>query len=228
LPFSGADLILGSSWLATLGPHIADYSTLSLKFFIDGKFVTLSGVSESLPEQAQLHHIRRLQLTKAIAEVYTMQVLHLETQHETPLELPSGLAPDLVQLLFKYRDVFKNPTALPPPRSQDHSIPLLDESTVIKVRPYRYPHSQKEQIEKMVTEMLQQGIIQPSTSPFSSPIILVKKKDGTWRFCTDYRALNLVTIKDSFPLPTVDELLDELYGAKYFSKLDLRSGYHQI
>ncbi|XP_019417272.1 PREDICTED: uncharacterized protein LOC109328313 [Lupinus angustifolius] len=228
LPVTGADLILGAAWLATIGPHVSDYGALTIKFYLGDAFITLCGDRQSTPTSAQLHHLKRMQHTQAIVELYTLQVHH-EDNSVVPLRsVLNNMEPDIEQLLHKYSSVFDKPMGLPPQRIQDHVIPLVEGTSPIKVKPYRYAHSHKNEIERMIREMLHEGIIQPSSSPFSSPVLLVKKKDGTWRFCTDYRALNAVTIKDSFPMPTVDELLDELHGAKYFSKLDLCSGYHQI
>ena len=89
------------------------------------------------------------------------------------------------------------------------------------IRPYKYPYAQKSKIERAVAEMLEVSIIQLSQSYFSTPIVLVHNKDGSWRMCLNYRELNKITIKDKFPIPLVDELLDELQGAIYFTKLDL-------
>ncbi|MCH83584.1 enzymatic polyprotein [Trifolium medium] len=120
------------------------------------------------------------------------------------------------------------PHSLPPSRDTDHQIPITQNPDPVNIRPYRYPQFQKHEIEQQIHQMLSQGLIQPSSSAFSSPVLLVRKKDGSWRFYVDYRALNSITIKDRFPIPTIDELLDELYGTRWYSKLDLRSGYHQI
>lgn len=225
LPITWADLVLGAPWLKTLSPHIADYNALSITFYADNTFVTLYGERHKSSSPTQYHHIKRLHHTDAIDASFTLQCRKVE-----PIEGPSSVPvhPGLTTLLSQFDDIFVEPQGLPPERLHDNVIPLIEGSNPVKVHPYRYPQSQKAQIEKMVLEMLNQGIIQPSSSLFSSPVLLVKKKDGTWRFCTDYRALNAITIKDSFPISTVDELLDELYGAHYFSKLDLRSDYHQI
>jgi hypothetical protein len=95
-------------------------------------------------------------------------------------------------------------------------------------RPYRYMPQQKDEIERQVGAMLKAGLVVPSLSPHASPMLLVKKKDGSWRFCADYRKLNANTIKNKFPIPIINEFLDEIVGSKYFTKLDLNSGFHQI
>lgn len=130
--------------------------------------------------------------------------------------------------LNECEDVFQELNSLPPMRLCDHGIPLVEGTFSVVTRNCRYPFYQKLEIEKQVREMLQQGIIRPSNSYFSLPVLLAKKKDGSCRVCVGYRSLNKVTIKDKFPIPHIDELLDELQGVQYFSKLDLRSGYHQI
>jgi hypothetical protein len=94
----------------------------------------------------------------------------------------------------------------------------------VAVRPYRYPKAHKDELERQCAAIIEQGIIHRSDSPVSSSVLLVKKPDGSWRFCVDYHALNALTFKDMFPIPVVDELLDELHGARFFSAIRVPSG----
>jgi hypothetical protein len=132
--------------------------------------------------------------------------------------------------LAPYRDVFPEelPAGLPPSREVDHKIELLPGSSPPSRGLIRLSASELVELKKQLDELLKAGFIRPSKSPFGAPILFVKKKTGEMRMCVDYRALNNITIKNSYPLPRIDELFDRLQGAKYFSKIDLRSGYHQI
>lgn len=129
-----------------------------------------------------------------------------------------------------YADVFPEelPAGLPPAREVDHKIELVPGSIPPSRPTFRLSATELEELKKQLDELLAAGFIQHSKSPYGAPILFVKKKDGTMRMCVDYRALNNVTIKNSYPLPRVDELFDRLQGAQFFSKIDLRSGYHQI
>jgi hypothetical protein len=142
--------------------------------------------------------------------------------------LLAALTELLEDLLAAFDDLFVEPTRLPPQRQRCHHIRLFPGTEAVAVRPYHYAHVQKAELERQCAEMLSHGVIQPSSSAFSAPVLLVKKSDGSWRFCVDYRALNSRSVKDKFPIPVIEELLDELRGASFFTKLDLRSGYHQV
>jgi hypothetical protein len=120
------------------------------------------------------------------------------------------------------------PPCVPPDRGFEHIIELEVGAKPIITTPYRHPKKYKNEIEKAIKELLDMGHIRPSSSPFASLVVLVKKKDGTMRMCIDFWALNKKMIKNKYPIPRIDELLDELHGAIYFTKIDLRSGYHQI
>lgn len=136
----------------------------------------------------------------------------------------------LNEILESYKEVFPEelPVGLPPQREVDHRIELIPGSTPPSRPTYRLSVAELEELKKQLKDLVEHGFIRPSKSAFGAPILFVKKKDGSMRMCVDYRALNDITIKNSYPLPRVEELFDQLQGAKYFSKIDLRSGYHQI
>ncbi|KAJ0557161.1 putative nucleotidyltransferase, Ribonuclease H [Helianthus annuus] len=117
---------------------------------------------------------------------------------------------------------------LPPHRQVEFRIELAPGAAPIARAPYRLAPSELEELSTQIEELLEKGFIRPSYSPWGAPVLFVKKKDGTFRMCIDYRELNKVTVKNRYPLPRIDDLFDQLQGSSYYSKVDLRSGYHQL
>ncbi|KFK29574.1 hypothetical protein AALP_AA7G152200 [Arabis alpina] len=155
------------------------------------------------------------------------------TIHDTEVVLQGDLSAScsavslkaLDGVLTAFEHVFAEPQGIPLTRGREHTIVLSQGASPVSVHLFRYPQIQREEIEKQVAAMLAAGIIKESNSPFSSS---VKKKDGSWRFCVDYRALNKATVGDNYPILMIDQLLDELHGSVIFSKLDFCAAYHQI
>jgi len=229
LPLGSCDLVLGVQWLSTLGIIKWDFKKLKMEYMQGSRKFTLRGIrsgkvqlmsQETLPKA--LRHAAQLFMIQWLPAVED-SCLALESS--LPIKVPAPLQ----YILEEYWDVFQDSPSLPPARGHfDHKIPLKEGTSPISLRPYRYPLKQKDIIEQLVQEMFSKGIIQLSSSPFASPVVLVGKKDGLWRLCVDYRELNRHTVKDKFPIPVIEELLDELAGSTVYSKIDLKSGYHQV
>jgi len=134
-----------------------------------------------------------------------------------------------IQVVCEFLDFFPDDLpGIPPKREIEFIIELLPGTAPISKRPYRMAANELEELKKQLRELQDTGYIHPSTSPWGAPIIFVEKKDGTQRMCVDYRSLNEVTIKNKYPLPRIEDLFNQLKGACVFSKIDLRSGYHQL
>ena len=134
-----------------------------------------------------------------------------------------------LEWLSEFKDVFPEElTELPPPRDVDHAIELVPGAQPIAKRPYKMSLPEAIELKEQLTQLLDQGFIKPSVSPWSAPVLFNKEKDGTLRLCIDYRGLSQSTIKNKYPIPRIDKLLDRLHGSQIFTKIDLKSGYYQI
>jgi hypothetical protein len=132
------------------------------------------------------------------------------------------------KVVEEYRDIFTSPARVPLHCQVKHPINMTPGVSLPNGPIYRCSVLENDEIKWHIQEFLQKGHIRPSSSPYGSPIVLVHKKDGTWRLCIYYRALNKITIQNWYPIPQIDDLLDQLKGVKYFSKIDLKFGYHQV
>jgi hypothetical protein len=134
-----------------------------------------------------------------------------------------------IGIVREYPDVFPEELlGMPPDHDIEFMIKLLPGTPSISKRPYRMPVNELVELKKKIAELQSKGFIRPSSSPWGAPVLFVEKKDGTQRMCVDYRSLNEVTIKNRYPLPRIEDLFDQMKEASVFSKIDLRSGYHQL
>jgi hypothetical protein len=167
-------------------------------------------------------------LTSSEGERFEIVATLPSAAHYAVNQLKVNLIED-IRVVCEYPDVFPDELlGMPPECNIEFLIDLLSGAAPIAKRPYRMLVGELEELKKQVKELVDNQFIHPSSSPWGAPMIFVEKKDGTQRICVDYRALNEVTIKNKYPLPRIEDLFDQLKGARVFSKINLRSGYHQL
>ena len=162
---------------------------------------------------------RNLELVKEMKVIGCCYALVVQRGKEEDLTIP----PEVATVLKEYSDVIPEelPDGLPPKRDIQHHIDLIPGASLPNQAAYRMSPTQHAELDKQVTELIQKGLVQESMSPCAVPALLTPKKDGTWRMCTDSRAINRITIRYHFPIPHLDDMLDVLAREKYFSKIDL-------
>ena len=225
------DLILGEDWCESTSCEIS-FKTYSLKCDdADGRSHTLLTQATDGPTLCPI--VSAIHLEQSLQQddmLYVVNVIeghgHVNAVHSDTM--PND--PELQSVLDKYRDRFPTelPAKLPPERNVYHTIPLKNNDPPPPRKSYRLSKPEIAELNTQVASLLQKGYIQPSSSPYGHPVLFVKKKNGNLRMCIDYRSLNQQTMKNRYPLPRINDLFDQLQGAKVFSSIDLQSAYYQV
>ena len=234
------DAIFGMDWL-TKYKCILDCANHTCKVKKGNVSHTLS-LKPVINQVSSNLHVNFLQLQKEARKgclLFSVKVdtIPLEDEYDeamawnfSNLEGEVAIPQPLKPLLSEFNDVFPEemPKGLPPSRQTGHTIELLEDAKPTFRPLYRLSPFEHEEVRKQVADLLDKGWIEPSSSPFGAPILFVQKKDKSLRMCVDYRALNQQTVKNRYALPRIDDLIDQLSGARFFTSLDLAQGYHQI
>ncbi|MCO5548361.1 hypothetical protein L7F22_001818 [Adiantum nelumboides] len=230
-PLKHEDVILGAPWFDRLATSIKfPERKISFKFREKNMYMNAQESSSTAPLVNDQAFDKSIKSSIFANMIFVKDSLN--GNNETQVN-ENGMQEDLElsNFLNQFRDVFIDdiPRELPPKGGDDdHMIELIPGSSLPNKPLYRVSKAQQEEIMRQVNEMVEKGMVRPSSSPFCSPILLVQKKDGTYRMCVDYRALNRITIKNRFLVPRVEDLFDKLQGPTYFGRIDLKSGFHQI
>ncbi|GJT35754.1 hypothetical protein Tco_0926173 [Tanacetum coccineum] len=212
------DVIIGMDWLAN-NDGVIICGKKEVHIPIKNRTLVVKGDSNS----------SRLKVISYIkARKYIKRGCHLFLAHVIEKEKSKKCLKD-VPVIHDFPEVFFDDLpGLPPPRQVEFKINLVPGVAPVARAPYRLAPSEMKELSEQLKELLEKGFIRPSSSPWGAPILFVKKKDGLFRMCIDYRKLNKLTVKNRYPLPRIDDLFDQLQGSSVYSKIDLRSGYHQL
>ncbi|CAA7044152.1 unnamed protein product [Microthlaspi erraticum] len=208
------DVILGMDWLSHYRVHLDCYRG-RVVFERDAGRLVYQGVRPT-SGSIVISAIQAEQLLERGCEAYLATISMSESG--------AGVVMGDIEVVQDFEDVFQSLKGLPPSRSDPFTIELEPGTAPISKTPYRMAPAELAELKKQIEDLLSKGFIRPSVSPWGAPVLFVKKKDGSFRLCIDYRGLNRVTVKNRYPLPRIDELLDQLRGATWFSKIDLASG----
>lgn len=219
LEIQGFDVILGMEWLAKHYAVMDCYSKMVILWHPKGVMVKFTGnKGTTLPYSLLDGKGRQSGMNNHLCFLGHIAV---EEEGESLVEV--------IPVVDDFLKIFPEELpGLPPDREIEFAIELYPGKAPISIAPYRMAPAELKELKAQLDEMLTKGFIRPSTSPWGAPVLFVRKKDGSLRLCIDYRQLNKLTIKNKYPLPRIDDLFDQLRGAVYFSKIDLRSRYHQL